>query len=232
MVNTRLEAHSHLIPGLPFCIPMATPDYMYAFWVPILAFESLLCGMALFRGFQAFRYRHSVFESGRHLVTILLRDSIIYYLMFVVLLYVLYHLIAYPSGSVFVAYLINLLFWSNGRVCLLSLFYTCLANIKPQAGLVEVPVGFTVAMSCVMGNRLILNVRHMKRNMEESIYDREKSILHLPYTTNDANGDKSPSMIIFAQSRSMIVTPDSESEFIELKDMRRESIPQGHFVAL
>ena len=61
------QVQSHLIPGLPFCIPIKIPSYLYAFWIPILAFESLLCGMALFRGFQAFRYRRSVFQAGRHL---------------------------------------------------------------------------------------------------------------------------------------------------------------------
>jgi hypothetical protein len=75
------QVQSHFIPGFTFCIPFGVPDYLYAFWIPILAFESLLCGMALFRGFQAFRYRQSVFQSGQHLVTLLLRDSIVYFLM-------------------------------------------------------------------------------------------------------------------------------------------------------
>lgn len=86
-VNARLmAARAQTLAGLSFCIPINVPKYLFAFWIPTLAFESLLCGMSIFRGFQAFRYRHSVFESGKQLVNILLRDSIIYFLMFVFLL--------------------------------------------------------------------------------------------------------------------------------------------------
>jgi len=97
-VLSEVTMQSNSIPGFPFCIPFDVPGYLYAFWIPILAFESLLCGMALFRGFQAFHYRQSVFQSGRHLVTLLLRDSIVYFLI------------------IFITYLSNLLLWSTGQV--------------------------------------------------------------------------------------------------------------------
>jgi hypothetical protein len=197
-VLSNFTVQSHLIPGLPFCIPIKIPSYLYAFWIPILAFESLLCGMALFRGFQAFRYRRSVFQAGRHLVTLLLRDSIIYYLV------------------VFVTYLVNLLLWSTG-----------------EAGLIEIPAGFTIAMSCVMGNRLILNVRCMKREMEDSI-EGEKSIFHLPLTTNDAARNQTPSMVEFVKAPTTPLSPDSQSDFesMEMRDMGRDSPSYGYVMAI
>jgi len=202
-VLSNFTVQAHVIPDFPFCIPINVPHYLFAFWIPILAFESLLCGMALFRGFQAFRYRQNVLRAGRHLVTLLLRDSIIYYLI------------------VFVAYLTNLLLWSSGQVAL-----------------IEIPAGFSVAMSCVMGNRLILNVRHMKREMEESI--EEKSIFRLPLTTSDTARNQTPSMVEFARAPPSPphspLSPASETqsdfEFMELRDMRRDSIPEYYIMAI
>lgn len=76
-----IAANAEVIAGLDFCMPLTVPKYLYAYWIPLLAFESLLCCMSIFRGFQAFRQRHSVFQSGKHIMTILLRDSIVYFLM-------------------------------------------------------------------------------------------------------------------------------------------------------
>jgi hypothetical protein len=69
------------IPGLAVCVANNIPDYFYAFWIPILAYESLLCGLALFRGFQTFRSSASPFRSGKYLVRILIRDSVLYFLV-------------------------------------------------------------------------------------------------------------------------------------------------------
>jgi len=114
-------------------------------------------------------------------MTILLRDSVIYYLI------------------VFAVYLINLLIWSTR-----------------QAGLIETPVGFTIAMSCVMGNRLILNVRNLKREMEEGINGRGKNIL--PFSTNDSEVHRTTSVVVFApRPRSMTLTSHSAFEFVELR---------------
>lgn len=52
-------------------------------------------------------------------------------------------------------------------------------------------------MSCVMGNRLILNIRLMKREMEANMQGREKSMLHFPLTYR--SGEIGPeSMVVFA----------------------------------
>ena len=49
----------------------------------MIAFESLLCILALFQGFRTFKLGGSVFHSGRRLVSILIRDSILYFLVYV-----------------------------------------------------------------------------------------------------------------------------------------------------
>jgi hypothetical protein len=74
-------ARSHPILGTTFCVPDGVPDYFFAFWLPIILFESLLCGLALYRGFQTFRAAGTLFQSGRHLVAILIRDSVLYFLV-------------------------------------------------------------------------------------------------------------------------------------------------------
>lgn len=40
-----------------------------------------------------------------------------------------------------------------------------LNHTRSQDDFLEVPLGFSIAMSCVMGNRLIFNVRHLHKEM-------------------------------------------------------------------
>ncbi|KAG5652404.1 hypothetical protein H0H81_005098 [Sphagnurus paluster] len=137
----------------------------------MLAFETILCILALFKGYETFRSSSSPFHSGRHLVSILLRDSLLYYFV------------------MFATYLTNLLVWA----------------IASQ-NLLEIPIGFSVAMSCVLGNRIILNVRSVNK---EQRTDR-KSEKPLSYTHNGSrgvlvvqSGEKSLSEIEMGQLRSM-----------------------------
>ncbi|TFK47651.1 hypothetical protein OE88DRAFT_1665915 [Heliocybe sulcata] len=81
LVLMRVSANSEPIPGIVFCLPLHAPSFFYAFWIPTLAFESLLCALALYRAFKDFRSRSTVFQSGRHIVKVLIRDSVIYYLI-------------------------------------------------------------------------------------------------------------------------------------------------------
>ncbi|KAF9558591.1 hypothetical protein CPC08DRAFT_709544 [Agrocybe pediades] len=120
-----------LVPGYTFCVPSGVPSNFYAFWIPMLAFESLLSTLALIRGFQAFKLNGSLFHSGRQLVGILIRDSLMYFFV------------------IFSTYLTCLLVW-----------------MLAPTSLLEVPVGFTIAMSCVLCNRVVLNVREVSRDME------------------------------------------------------------------
>ncbi|KAK0444566.1 uncharacterized protein EV420DRAFT_1003068 [Desarmillaria tabescens] len=124
---------SYTLAGTSFCAPNGIPDYFYTFWIPTIAFESLLCGLALFRGFQTFSSDGPLFSSGRHLVSILIRDSVFYFVV------------------MFATYLTNLLVWTAA-----------------PADLLEIPIGFSVTFSCVMSNRIILNVRRANQEVTES----------------------------------------------------------------
>lgn len=77
----RDEGQTVVLLGVPTCMPTNIPKYLYAFWIPILAFETLLCGLAVFRGFQNIRLRPSIYYSGKEIVDVLLRDSVVYYVM-------------------------------------------------------------------------------------------------------------------------------------------------------
>jgi len=189
LVLSSISATPHTIAWLEFCMPANVPRYLYAYWIPILTFESLLCGMAIMRGVKAFRDQESSFISGTQLITILLRDSIIYFII------------------VFLTYLTNLLLWSTGAI-----------------GLIEVPVGFTMAMSSVMGSRLVLNVRFMKRELELGIQDRHRDILHIPFHSQPSI---QPSPVMFAGHE----TGYSDAEYIEMHDVSsKESgvVSYGH----
>ncbi|PPR05320.1 hypothetical protein CVT26_011579, partial [Gymnopilus dilepis] len=122
------------IPGGKFCVPFGISPHFYTYWIPMLAFETLLCVLAVFRGFQAFRSNGSLFQRGRQLVGILVRDSLMYFFV------------------ICVTYLTCLLFWTMAPTTLL-----------------EVPVGFTVAMSCVVASRVVLNVRQVSRDVDSNL---------------------------------------------------------------
>ncbi|PBK61621.1 hypothetical protein ARMSODRAFT_1025539 [Armillaria solidipes] len=128
-----LAAAQRTLPGTSVCASSGIPDYFYAFWIPTIVFESLLCGLALFRGFQTFSSDGPLFSSGRRLVSILIRDSVFYFVV------------------MFATYLTNLLVWTAA-----------------PADLLEIPIGFSVTFSCVMSNRIILNVRRASQNYIES----------------------------------------------------------------
>ncbi|KAG6829505.1 hypothetical protein H0H87_011238 [Tephrocybe sp. NHM501043] len=70
-----------LTPEIAFCVPRHISKNFYAFWIPMLAFESLLCGLALYKGYETLRTASPSFRSGRHLVSILIRDSVVYFLV-------------------------------------------------------------------------------------------------------------------------------------------------------
>jgi len=116
----RLEPLSDVV----FCDPSNISSRFFTFWIPMLANECLLCFLALVRGCQTFRSGGTLFRSSRRLVGILIRDSVLYFIV------------------IMSTYLTCLLVWILGRQTLL-----------------EVPIGFSVAMSCVLANRIILNVR-------------------------------------------------------------------------
>jgi len=111
--------------GDSLCAAVTTPSSFFTFWIPPLVFESLLCTLAIIRAAQSYMVDgSSFFRSARNVAYILVRDSVLYYVV------------------VFTTYLTCLLMW-----------------LIAGEALLEVPIGFSVVMSCVMANRLILNLR-------------------------------------------------------------------------
>jgi len=79
------------------CLPQLLPLGIFEYWIPMLSYDSLLCVLVLFQGFRRFRSNSSIFLSGKRLVNILIRDSVIYFLV------------------IFVTYLTCLLIWAFAR---------------------------------------------------------------------------------------------------------------------
>lgn len=128
IMGNVLSGVTAIVPGRHFCVPLGISSHFYSFWIPILAFETLLCALALARGIQTVRSERGLFRFKRDLVNVFVRDSVLYFL------------------AIFMTYLTNLL---------------VLATRSQYV--IEIPIAFTVCMSCVMGNRIILNVRGVKR---------------------------------------------------------------------
>ncbi|KAF9063489.1 hypothetical protein BDP27DRAFT_1367968 [Rhodocollybia butyracea] len=176
----HLQAQAHLGPGLP-CVPLQIPSYFYTFWIPILAFETLLCILALNRGFQSHRDNGAPFQSGKRIIGVLIRDSVVYYIV------------------MFATYLTCLLVW--------------LVNNS----LLEVPIGFTIAFSCVLGNRVILNVRKINEELKEEAEEREDR-----FTRSSRKGNSSRTM-----TTTQMPEPESDTltdfEMAQLRTMKAES---------
>jgi len=152
---------------LAFCFPSNISSKFFTFWIPMLAYECLLCVLALIRGFQTFRSDGTLFRSGRRLVAILIRDSVLYFII------------------IMSTYLTCLLIWLTARQSLL-----------------EIPIGFSVAMSCVLANRIILNVRDANRSAVGTVT--------VPYQIMiDENGTRTTvSEMEMAQLRSLRSQPE------------------------
>ncbi|KAG5636292.1 hypothetical protein H0H81_008521 [Sphagnurus paluster] len=110
--------------------------------------------------------------------------------------------------SMFATYLTNLLIWMLASVrakrIILSPPHGCLP--RPQQNIIEIPVGFAVAMSCVLGNRIILNVRSVNKE-ERATRASEKPLSHAHNRSRSVvlvqSSEKSLSEIEMGQLRSM-----------------------------
>lgn len=78
---SQTKVASNLIPNLPFCVPTFTPQIFYAFWIPMLVSETVLCGLALWRGIQTYSQDRTIFQSGKKMIEVLIRDSFLYFLI-------------------------------------------------------------------------------------------------------------------------------------------------------
>jgi hypothetical protein len=66
---------------LPFCVPTSIPKYSYVFWIPVLALDALLCGLAVFRGFRNPKFKPSLHYSRNKILDVLLRDSVAHFIV-------------------------------------------------------------------------------------------------------------------------------------------------------
>ena len=92
----------------------------------MLSYDCFLCVLVLFQGFRRFRSDSSIFRSGKRLVSILIRDSVIYFLVCV--FYPSFFFVPYfetdifsfsmKKCSIFATYLTCLLVWAFARVSL------------------------------------------------------------------------------------------------------------------
>ena len=68
------------LPGTTFCKTIKDWHTSFVFWIPILCYETLLCLLALYKGYENHRKDVSKECSGPRVLDILVRDSIIYFL--------------------------------------------------------------------------------------------------------------------------------------------------------
>ncbi|KAF8891477.1 hypothetical protein CPB84DRAFT_1784218 [Gymnopilus junonius] len=147
--SKSFSATAFPIPGGAFCVPFGISSHFYTYWIPMLAFETLLCVLAVVKGFQTFKSNGSLFHRGQQLVGILVRDSLMYFFV------------------ICITYLTCLLFF-----------------ILAPTTLLEVPIGFTVAMSCVLANRVVLNVREVGRDVDSYFSTSHKAASRVGYDTS------------------------------------------------
>lgn len=106
-----------------FCTPTATWPLYYTLWIPLLSFETLLFGLALFKGYQSLRSEVRTGWSGRCVLNILIRDSIMYFFI------------------LFATYLTNMLIWTLGGTLLAEVpvgFASAMPTVMTQRLLLNV----------------------------------------------------------------------------------------------
>ena len=97
-----------LLPQFPGCIPTNPSTHTWAYWVPMLAVESILFLLASVKAFDVARKNLHTPK----ILAVLLRDSILYF------------------GGVMAIILANLMIWSLARVCRDSLAFPL---VQPNA---------------------------------------------------------------------------------------------------
>ena len=67
--------------GLSFCVPLnlAQITYFYAFWIPVMLCESLLCALVILKAATGWKRKANLLDSGREIIAVLIRDSVIYF---------------------------------------------------------------------------------------------------------------------------------------------------------
>ncbi|KDQ58717.1 hypothetical protein JAAARDRAFT_193248 [Jaapia argillacea MUCL 33604] len=121
-VNVRTTVVPETISEYVQCTLQNMPDFYFAMWVPICAFESILFLFATWKGVS---YLMTLGKwSGKSLMHVLVRDNILYFLL---------------------------------------ILLSCLANMVVllvfTAKWLEIPSTFSTAIVCIIGSRLMFNMR-------------------------------------------------------------------------
>ncbi|KIM24273.1 hypothetical protein M408DRAFT_233960 [Serendipita vermifera MAFF 305830] len=120
-------------PSIPYraCIPLNVSLYFFTFWIPPLAYESLVFILAAIKGFNTLRNNFSsgngeftIRSTGSRLLEVMIRDSLWYFLL------------------IFTCDMVCSLIWLKG----------------PES-LLQAVAGFGLAMPSIAGSHLLLNLR-------------------------------------------------------------------------
>ncbi|KAF5386062.1 hypothetical protein D9615_002702 [Tricholomella constricta] len=104
--HVRLQAPAVPILGTPFCPNSTDASYLFAFQIPLMGFEFILLCLVLFKGILHYRGLQGTSWSTSRIVSVLLRDSLLYFL------------------SIFTVLLINTMMWEVGPATLYPLAAT------------------------------------------------------------------------------------------------------------
>ncbi|CAE6460384.1 unnamed protein product [Rhizoctonia solani] len=114
----NMKAQHERVPGFHICSLVGVPEGMYIYWATNLAFESVLFGLALFKAYQHVSRRQGIRPgwSGPRILSVLVRDSIMYF------------------AVIFVTYLINLVSWSTGSTGIYQLAIALAIALRASMG--------------------------------------------------------------------------------------------------
>lgn len=172
------KARAVNIPGARFCNMSVFPPTTYTFWIPILVFESLLCTLAIIQGFRTFKYHGSLFSHGNRLMGILVRDSVTYYLLWVLKWSFTSPLLSNTIASICLSYLSCIIVGFKTPVfslCNLWMF-SMLTHDKRQNPYIEVSLGISLAMPSILSSRMILTIREENSEKEHSFTTSSTSL--------------------------------------------------------
>ena len=63
------------------CVPTQVPNFFFTFWIPILIAECTYCVLALYQGLENYTSGDNMFQNGKRILGILVRDSLSYFVM-------------------------------------------------------------------------------------------------------------------------------------------------------
>ncbi|KAG9081335.1 hypothetical protein FRC07_014548, partial [Ceratobasidium sp. 392] len=113
-----MKAVNEPVPGFHACALIGVPSRMYIYWATNLSFEAILFSLAVFKAWQNFTGRKGTRPtwSGPRILNILVRDSILYFLV------------------IFITYVMNLVAWSTGGRSLYQLAISLAIALRASMG--------------------------------------------------------------------------------------------------